>query len=219
MGNGNPLQYPCLGSSMDCGAWWATVHEIAELDATERWSVHAHTHTHTYSLFSLSLKPNSLHFFPRPGGTAECLNGHSNSGCFCLLAAGTSPVQVRETLRSEQKDWTPCPLLVFHLPGAPRPRCLRQSPCPSACMLTTQLQGLGRGLGRYWNQQEAGELGRGRCGRLRGSRGCRGSWERGVPGKQRATCPSVEEEPVSHLLGASAPGERHKLRRPEPAAD
>ena len=24
--NGNPLQYSCLGSSMDGGAWWATVH-------------------------------------------------------------------------------------------------------------------------------------------------------------------------------------------------
>ena len=24
--NGNPLQYSCLGNSMDSGAWWATVH-------------------------------------------------------------------------------------------------------------------------------------------------------------------------------------------------
>ena len=23
-GNGNPLQYPCLGNPMDRGAWWAT---------------------------------------------------------------------------------------------------------------------------------------------------------------------------------------------------
>ena len=29
-GNGNPLQYSCLGSSMDRGAWWATIHGIAE---------------------------------------------------------------------------------------------------------------------------------------------------------------------------------------------
>ena len=28
-GNGNPLQYSCLGSSMDRGAWWATVHGVA----------------------------------------------------------------------------------------------------------------------------------------------------------------------------------------------
>ena len=29
-GNGNPLQYPYLGNPMDRGAWWATVHGIAE---------------------------------------------------------------------------------------------------------------------------------------------------------------------------------------------
>ena len=31
-GNGNPLQYSCLVSSMDRGAWWATVDGITELD-------------------------------------------------------------------------------------------------------------------------------------------------------------------------------------------
>ena len=29
-GNGNPLQYSCLGNSMDRGAWWATVPEVAK---------------------------------------------------------------------------------------------------------------------------------------------------------------------------------------------
>ena len=29
-GNGNPLQYCCLESSMDRGAWQAIVHEVAE---------------------------------------------------------------------------------------------------------------------------------------------------------------------------------------------
>ena len=29
-GNGNPLQYPCLGNPMDRGAWWATVHRVAK---------------------------------------------------------------------------------------------------------------------------------------------------------------------------------------------
>ena len=32
--NGNPLQYSCLGSPMDRGAWWATVHEVTESDTT-----------------------------------------------------------------------------------------------------------------------------------------------------------------------------------------
>ena len=35
-GNGNPLQYSCLGNSMDREAWQATVHRVAkELDPTE----------------------------------------------------------------------------------------------------------------------------------------------------------------------------------------
>ena len=29
-GNGNPLQYSCLGKPMDRGAWHATVHRVAE---------------------------------------------------------------------------------------------------------------------------------------------------------------------------------------------
>ena len=29
-GNGNPLQYCCLGNPMDRAAWWATVHGVTE---------------------------------------------------------------------------------------------------------------------------------------------------------------------------------------------
>jgi len=29
-GNGNPLQYSCLGNPVDRGAWWATVHGLAK---------------------------------------------------------------------------------------------------------------------------------------------------------------------------------------------
>ena len=30
VGNGNPLQYSCLGNPMDRGAWWAIVHRITK---------------------------------------------------------------------------------------------------------------------------------------------------------------------------------------------
>ena len=34
-GNGNRLQYSCLKSSMDRGAWWVMVHRVTELNTIE----------------------------------------------------------------------------------------------------------------------------------------------------------------------------------------
>ena len=45
-GNGNPLQYSCLGNSTSRGTWQATVHGCKESDMTEQWSTHTHTHTY-----------------------------------------------------------------------------------------------------------------------------------------------------------------------------
>ena len=42
-GNGNPLQYSCWENSMDRGAWRATVCGVAELDMTDRLSMHVHS--------------------------------------------------------------------------------------------------------------------------------------------------------------------------------
>ena len=38
-GNGNPLQYSCLENPVGREAWWATVHEVEELDVTEHASL------------------------------------------------------------------------------------------------------------------------------------------------------------------------------------
>ena len=58
-GNGNPLQYSCLENSMDWGAWWATVHGVAESD-TPVW-LHFHFHYLT-KLFILSYYSNKNNF-------------------------------------------------------------------------------------------------------------------------------------------------------------
>ena len=36
IGNGNPLQYSCLESLMDRGAWWARVHGVGQDLATKQ---------------------------------------------------------------------------------------------------------------------------------------------------------------------------------------
>ena len=44
-GNSNPLQYSCLENPMDRGAWWATVHGVAE--SWTRLSDFTHSLTHS----------------------------------------------------------------------------------------------------------------------------------------------------------------------------
>ena len=49
VGNGNPLQYSCLGNPMHRGAWRDTDHRIAQSDTTEA-TPHAHTHSNPQML-------------------------------------------------------------------------------------------------------------------------------------------------------------------------
>ena len=37
VGNGNPLQYSCLGNPMDRGGFWAIVHRVAEVSDMTEW--------------------------------------------------------------------------------------------------------------------------------------------------------------------------------------
>ena len=43
VGNGNPLQYSCLGNPIERGAWWAAVHGVAK--GRTRLSDWTHTHS------------------------------------------------------------------------------------------------------------------------------------------------------------------------------
>ena len=41
-GNGNPLQYSCLGNPMDGGTWWATLHGVAKSLAFRTTNLYFH---------------------------------------------------------------------------------------------------------------------------------------------------------------------------------
>ena len=51
-GDGYPVQYSWLENSMDRGVWWATVHEVTELETAE---VTEHTGVHCLFTVVLSL--------------------------------------------------------------------------------------------------------------------------------------------------------------------
>ena len=73
-GNGNPLQYSCLGNPIDRGAWWATVHEVAESDSPE------HTFVFLFLQISSRWKALGLHvkltkaFLPGAQKTSSAYN-------------------------------------------------------------------------------------------------------------------------------------------------
>ena len=61
-GNGNPLQYSCLGDSMDGGAWWPTNRVAKEQDTTE--------HAHTLESTAVNEHDNFTAALPAQGETA-----------------------------------------------------------------------------------------------------------------------------------------------------
>ena len=63
-GNGNPLQYSCLGDHMDRGAWQTTVHEVAESNTTEWLSMSRGSEMTEKTLAAfITIYSNRLSFF------------------------------------------------------------------------------------------------------------------------------------------------------------
>ena len=52
-GNGNPLQYSCLGSPMVRGAWWATVQQVSK-SQTRLNTKQQHSRVHTNTLIPMN---------------------------------------------------------------------------------------------------------------------------------------------------------------------
>ena len=62
-GNGNSLQYYCLGNPMDRGAWWATVHRVTQ--SQTQLSMYMHTmwlEATALADVTLNLKYNHHHY-------------------------------------------------------------------------------------------------------------------------------------------------------------
>ena len=50
-GNGNPLQYSCLGNPMDREAWRATAHRVKKKSDMTEMIEHVHTHRKNSSIY------------------------------------------------------------------------------------------------------------------------------------------------------------------------
>ena len=59
VGNGNLVPYFCLKNSIDRGAWWATIHDVAELGMTAPPLL-----KFVFSLFSSPIKRRAAVIFP-----------------------------------------------------------------------------------------------------------------------------------------------------------
>ena len=73
-GHGNPLQYSCLESPMDRGAWWATLHRVAESRTQLKW---LNTHAHTEAQNQKWLSPQTR-WIPDHWGSWVTSNGRTH---------------------------------------------------------------------------------------------------------------------------------------------
>ena len=92
--NGNPLQYSCLGNPMDRGAWWATIHGVAEeLDTLSDFTTSTTIYVFMYVCIYIYLQPTFHHGFLMHFNT-NCLhrpflqdkvNGDADDGFSALI--------------------------------------------------------------------------------------------------------------------------------------
>ena len=69
-GNGNPLQYSCLGKPMDRGAWWATVHgsqRVRHNWVTEHTHIHYSKSCHMFQFILITVLPGVSMVFKGDG--------------------------------------------------------------------------------------------------------------------------------------------------------
>ena len=82
-GNGNLLQYSCLGNPMDRGVCQAIVHRVTkELDMTERARARAHTHTHTHAPSFREEQPDGVERLV--GSWVQSWHHHCLALCFLI---------------------------------------------------------------------------------------------------------------------------------------
>ena len=84
----NPLQYSCLESSMDRGAWRAIVHGIAESDRIEQLT-HTYTHTHTNKhTYPYSITRESTITFNQYQRNKEATEAQGSLDCYITQLSG-----------------------------------------------------------------------------------------------------------------------------------
>ena len=63
VGNGNPLQYFCLGNPMDRGAWWVTVHGVTDMTEQAHITPHSRSRFKTFNgRYRYPALSESLHY-------------------------------------------------------------------------------------------------------------------------------------------------------------